>query len=332
MRRLLSIGVLLMLFQFGASGQFAPQVGQIGSTAIFKDSAIILAWADSCHIERGWLNIADTLLGKVSSGSDSNALFAADALPVSLGDGGTATYYLPNGLYDGPGPDFAVFENGFMNPQDSNEAYLELAFVEISSDGIHYQRFQSTCLNNILNQIPGTGVYSDARLMHNLAGKYIVRWGTPFDIAELKDSAFINPNAIHYVRIRDVVGSIDSNYACLDAGQRVINDPYPTDFATGGFDLDALGLIHPNLPNGLSEVTKSHKISVFPNPCSETVYFPTNETWVAARVSSPLGQTLQRVTEPNIQQLNVRELPAGLYRLDLQNKKQEWFYNLILKP
>ncbi|MBU3677574.1 MAG: hypothetical protein FGM54_10425, partial [Chitinophagaceae bacterium] len=67
MGRPLGILDLLFLFCFGAHGQFAPQAGQIGSTAIYKDSSIMLAWGDSCRVERGWMNIADTLLGKVSS-------------------------------------------------------------------------------------------------------------------------------------------------------------------------------------------------------------------------------------------------------------------------
>lgn len=331
MRVLILLACLLIGGTYHLSAQFAPQAGQAGSTAIYKDSSIIIAWGDSCHVERGWMNIADTLLGKVSSGADSFALFAADAQPVSLGDGGTATYYLAQPLFDGPGADFAVFENGFLNPQDSNEAYLELAFVEISSDGIHYQRFQSTCLNNTLNQMPGTGMYSDARLIHNLAGKYIARWGVPFDIAELKDSAFINPNAIRYVRIRDVVGSIDSNYACFDGGQRIINDPYPTDFPTGGFDLDALGLIHVTIPAGINETNHPHAPRVYPNPCSTTLYLPQETVWTQAKVMNSLGQTLLQVAGEELKSLNVSSLPAGLYRICLLNRDAIWSSTLIVK-
>jgi hypothetical protein len=332
MGRFVWVGLLLMLVHIGAKGQFAPQAGQIGSTAIYKDSSIILAWGDSCLIERGWMNIADTLLGKVSSGSDSNALFAADALPVSLGDGGTATYYLANALFDGPGADFAVFENGFLNPQDSNEAYLELAFVEISSDGTHYQRFQSTCLNNTLNQIPGTGIYSDARSMHNLAGKYIARWGVPFDITELKDSAFIDPNNIRYVRVRDVVGSIDSAFACLDAGQRIINDPYPTDFPTGGFDLDALGLIHVQIPNSVANTPLNDGIlMVYPNPCTTTLYLPATQIWQGADVFDMFGRVQQSTSGSSLQVLNVGELVSGVYTIRLKNTQNQTFTTRLLK-
>jgi hypothetical protein len=331
MRVLLLLACLLIGGTYHLLAQFAPQAGQAGSTAIYKDSSIIIAWGDSCHVERGWMNIADTLLGKVSSGADSFALFAADAQPVSLGDGGTATYYLAQPLFDGPGADFAVFENGFLNPQDSNEAYLELAFVEISSDGIHYQRFQSTCLNNILNQLPGTGVYSDARLIHNLAGKYIARWGVPFDIAELKDSAFINPNAIRYVRIRDVVGSIDSNYACFDGGQRIINDPYPTDFPTGGFDLDALGLIHVQFPNAVSSASTSGEWALYPNPCLNKLQLPASQTWVSAESFDVFGRQLARWSSDSLHELDLSEYPAGVYAVRLVNNQHHIFTTRILK-
>jgi hypothetical protein len=46
------------------------------------------------------------------------------------------------------------------------------------------------------------------------------------------------------VRIRDVVGSIKPEYATLDSKGNPINDPWPTTFPTGGFDLDAVGVIH----------------------------------------------------------------------------------------
>lgn len=46
----------------------------------------------------------------------------------------------------------------------------------------------------------------------------------------------------------DVVGSIAESNCTRDANQHKINDPYPTPFPTGGFDLDALGIIHHQYP------------------------------------------------------------------------------------
>ena len=43
----------------------------------------------------------------------------------------------------------------------------------------------------------------------------------------------------------DVVGSIDPMYGTRDSLGNLINDPWPTPFATGGFDLDAVAVLQP---------------------------------------------------------------------------------------
>lgn len=58
----------------------------------------------------------------------------------------------------------------------------------------------------------------------------------------------LNLNSVTHIRIVDVVGSIDPLYATRDSLNRVINDPWPTFFETGGFDLDAVGVIHQAVP------------------------------------------------------------------------------------
>ena len=49
---------------------------------------------------------------------------------------------------------------------------------------------------------------------------------------------------ITHVKVIDVVGSIDPDYASHDSHGNKVNDPWPTPFHTGGFDLDAIGVIH----------------------------------------------------------------------------------------
>jgi hypothetical protein len=40
----------------------------------------------------------------------------------------------------------------------------------------------------------------------------------------------------------------ENNYASCDSQGHQINDPWPTPFPTGGFDLDAVGVIHQKQP------------------------------------------------------------------------------------
>lgn len=230
---------------FSQSGPFEPAAGQVGSTAIYKDSNIIKTWATGIELYRGWLNIADTSIyyngsNKASFGYPSIALGQAheDSYHVvSLGDGGIATLTFDRPIKNDQGPDFVIFENGF------SDTFLELAFVEVSSDGQHFVRFPSVSLTQTTTQVSTFGNL-DPTNIHNLAGKYRQGYGTPFDLQDIIDSSNIDLNNIRFVRVIDVVGNIDNSYATFDSQGNKVNDPWPTPFHSCGFDLDAVGIIN----------------------------------------------------------------------------------------
>ncbi|MEX2595736.1 MAG: T9SS C-terminal target domain-containing protein [Salibacteraceae bacterium] len=238
-----------------AQGSFSPQVGEVGSNAIHKDSTAFRDWAISCSAEIGLRQIDEPDSGYASAGSTVYAVGKADApLTLSLGDGGSATLQFSASFYDGDGPDFAVFENGFGQGED---AFLELAFVEVSSDGENFVRFPAVSEVTVATQ-KGTFEYTDARLLQNLAGKYIANFGVPFDLADLPDTSILDKHHVTHVRIIDVVGVIDSSFASFDSQGNIINDPWPTNFSQGGFDLDAIGIINSNIPLSISEFHKDN--------------------------------------------------------------------------
>jgi len=240
-----------------AIAQFSPVIGEQGCIAIHMDSPLFTSWAEKGELERGWMNIADTTLGKVTFGEIDFAYGVPDPAVLSLGDGGSATFFFEPSLFDGEGYDFAVFENAFDN------YFLELAFVEVSSDGEHFFRFESQSVTSREAQLGSFDLLATEKL-HNLAGKYPAQWGTPFDLNELKDHPGLDINAISHIRIVDVVGSIDPLYATYDSYGRTINDPWPTAFDQGGFDLDAIGVMH---QNSLS-IDKHSEVLIYPNPVS----------------------------------------------------------------
>jgi hypothetical protein len=219
-------------------------------------------WAKTCILKRGWQNMADTTLGKADVGAEESAIGEPGNGVVSLGDGGEAILTFNPPIKNEPGYDFAVFENGF--PFGSGSFYLELAFVEVSSDGNHFVRFNAISNSDTIQQIDQfSGV--DASKINNLAGKYIGNYGTPFDLDEFLPLSSININQITHIRIVDVVGSMDNTFAKRDSRGVKINDPWPTPFGSSGFDLDAVGVIHQFGNSGLSDVKKESSFQ-FQNP------------------------------------------------------------------
>lgn len=149
--------------------------------------------------------------------------------------------------------------------------------------------------------------------MHNLAGKYRHGYGTPFDLSDLQDSSEIDLQNITHVRIVDVIGTIDPNYASYDAQGTIINDPYPTDFAAGGFDLEAVGVMHFEGEVGLTE--QKNMISVYPNPVQSNtqLYFECPHKVGKIILYNTLGQPciIQDGTHESID----IAVPKGVYQL-----------------
>ena len=310
-----AILILLCLgfFSLSAKAQYAPAVGQFGCTAIHKDSIAIMAWANQCTVILGWQNIADHSLGKTTTGSPSSAIGIADNDVISLGDGGTAILQFAQAIANGPGPDFAIFENAFDN------VFLELALVEVSSDGQNYFRFPAHSLTQTDSQITTFGTL-EATKLHNLAGKYRAAYGTPFDLEELKNIAGLNIMHITHIKIIDVVGSINDAYATLDSAGNKINDPYPTPFAIGGFDLDAVAALH--LATALNPAQTSEEFSFYPNPVNDWIFF-TSELSAKLEIYSLLGRlVLEKEIGKGIDQINISNLATGVYflRISTENK------------
>ena len=257
-----SIAFIVFLQPITLAQSFAPEPEEIGSNAIHKDSSIFIGWANDISITRGPMNILEPSLGLTDYGSATDGSFIADNNVVSLGDGGEAIATFAQAIGNGPGPDFAVFENGFANH------YMELAFVEVSSDGVNYTRFESISEAPADIQISNFS-FSDCRYLNNLAGKYRLYYGTPFDLEELSGTTGLDINYITHIRIIDVVGSISADIASYDSEGNIINDPYPTPFDSGGFDLDAIGIINGS-DLDLNEFNQS--FTVYPNPTKNLIY------------------------------------------------------------
>lgn len=294
--------------------QFPGAVGTIGTTAIYKDSSAFISWATSCSVQRGYQDISNTSLGYTSVGDSTMASgMAGSNGVVSLGDGGSAIVTFANPVSNGIGFDFAVFENSF------SDVFLELAFVEVSSDGINYFRFPAISNSQTVTQIGPFDNTVDATKLNNLAGKYRAQYGTPFDLQELDNIIGLDINNITHIKIIDVVGSVNPLHATYDINNNPINDPFPTAFASGGFDLDAVGVIHQQA-TGLNELNNSISLIVYPNPISHNQHLKIrcSEKINHIIVSNSTGVALDKINETDLQNL---ELKSGLFFLQIHTDK-----------
>ena len=310
--------LLLTCAMYGqGQGSFCGAVGTPGCTAIRYDSAAIIGWATGCTVERGPVDIIDPDGPKVRYGNEGFGIgpaTTATTSAVSLGDGGTATLTFAEPICNVAGPDFAVFENSF------NDSFLELAFVEVSTDGVRYVRFPSTSLTPTTVQVGSNGSVDPTKL-NNLAGKYRVGYGTPFDLEELKDSAGIDIDNIVYVRLVDVVGTIDPQYATHDAFGHMVNDPYPTNdtiWAGGGFDLTGVAVLRATA--GIDGIASAVRVTAWPNPTTG---------WLT--VCGEVGRDMElcdlrgrrmgqwRLTGERTR-IDLADLPAGVYLLRVDGK------------
>lgn len=308
--------IFLICISINCVAQFAPAAGQTGTTAIDGSSSVFVNWANACVVIRGYSNIANAAAGFASAGSESSACGKAlESGALSLGDGGSAILTFPFGIMNGSGADFAVFENSF------SDDFLELAFVEVSSDGVNYSRFPATSNTQFNIQI-GTFDLLDATKLNNLAGKYRAGFGTPFDLEELKNEIGLDVNSITHIKIIDVIGSINATYASKDVNDNLINDPYPTEFPSGGFDLDAIGVIHQNAIAGYAELSNSSLLYCYPNPANSfnSIFIETNiATNAILLVYNPLGNIVYK-NEVNPFSKNEIRLDAGIYFVHVISK------------
>lgn len=152
----------------------------------------------------------------------------------------TLTFGTP--IANGSGADFAVFENALLS---GTSIFAELAYVEVSSDGVNFIRFSSDSLTSA-----SVGAYGtiDPTDVYNLAGKHVnaydESWGTPFDLETIASDPLVlngtvDLNNITYVRLIDIAG----NGSSTDSNGHAIYDAWLT-WGSGGFDLEAVGVIN----------------------------------------------------------------------------------------
>lgn len=313
MKRFLIEALMLFAVCGAATAQFDGAVGTTGCKAIQYNDSRIVDWATNCTVYRGYYDIANNRT-LASFGSDTAGIGPATASntmeAVSLGDSGVAVLTFATPIADGEGPDFAVYENGF------GDGFLELAFVEVSSDGQRFVRFPATSNTPTTSQVGSFANNMDPTLMNNLAGKYRIGWGTPFDLNELRDSAGLDVNNITHVRLVDCIGTIDPQYCTYDANGNIVNDPYPTAFNSGGFDLTGVAVINQRAQS--ISMAEMADVKVYPNPCRDFVQLSGMPVGEEYRIYDLSGKSVViGICPSNSFCISTQDLQKGVYVLKI---------------
>ncbi|KAF0095636.1 MAG: hypothetical protein E1N59_1131 [Puniceicoccaceae bacterium 5H] len=253
---------------------FAPPAGQPESTAVVYTDETIEAWAASYEaylpgddVDLSWQQPAEAL------GPAGTSVYDV----VVLGRGGEITLSFTTPIVDGSGADLAVYENSF------NDTFLELAYVEVSSDGEHFVRFPNYSLT--ADPVSAFGAV-DPTLINGLAGKYHVGYGTPFDLSVLQDAydtaltkevwtgpetaefsqayrnalvenfPYLDLHNITHIRLIDIPG----DGSAFDCEGFVVYDPYRT-VISAGFDLDAVAALNIQQPTGTAQTISFAEIA-----------------------------------------------------------------------
>jgi hypothetical protein len=130
------------------------------------------------------------------------------------------------------------------------------------------------------------------------------------------------------VRITDVVGSVNKQYASYDFYGHAINDPWPTPFNSSGIDLDAIGVIHQDM-SSVKENDRSVTINIYPNPCSSYVYIsPTNSEKIT--LLDVNGRILNEIIPDNeTTMIDMRSFRPGVYFLRITGKNGIVYHKII---
>lgn len=242
----------------GPHGEGKARILQSGGSYLHPENQVnplFFGWADGVTaytpapgVAPTWMN-SSLALGPVT-GDNFDIVSLGDLNATQIESGvlpGSITLTFAPPLRDKTGADFVVFENGLVSLGGAGVAgqiLAELAYVEVSSDGETFARFPSRSLTPARVGSFGT---IDASHVFGLAGKHAnalgESWGTPFDLAWLKENSLVtagrvNLDAVTHIRVVDIPG--DGSFR--DSSGAPIYDAWVT-AGSGGHDLEAIGVI-----------------------------------------------------------------------------------------
>ncbi len=227
------------------------------------------------------------IFGKPDTSASENVPASSAENVCSLGfDGEIVVAFKGYEIVDGPGADFTIFENAFINPV-TNKIFAEPAVVSVSYDGVNFTDFpfDTLTLRGCAGKTPTNG--------KNDCFNPAVSGGDTFDLAT------IGLEKIRFIKIRDVSKIV------LNNPQHPYYDPIIT-----GFDLDAVcGLHLRKIPTGIKENKMNSMLTI--STVNSSLHITLNEYTARIEVYNITGRCI--AIENNSNTLYIRHLKKGLY-------------------
>ncbi len=251
------------------------------------DTVILYKWGTGQNSGQSPEFFPNNIFGKPDKSASETVPASNPSDVCSLGLGGEIIVAFKDfEIVDGPGVDFTIFENAFLNPV-TNKLFVEPAVVSVSYDGIHFTQFpfDSLTLDGCAGITPTHG--KEDCFNPELSG------GDSFDLAT------IGLQSIRYIRIKDI------SQILLDNPQHPFYDPIIT-----GFDLDAVCGLHlvkttTNIPDKFSD--NNFKILTF----AHTVIINTAQNNFHISIFDLVGNKIYDVR--NKCQISINNLQSGIY-------------------
>ena len=169
------------------------------NTTGFIDTVYSYKWGTGQNAGQDTAYFPKNIFGPPDSSANDQVPSNAPYQVCSLGLGGEIVVGFKNlVVFDGPGPDFTIFENAFLNPV-TNKIFAEPGKISVSEDGIHFIDFpfDSLTLKGCAGVTPTHGNIDPFNPEES--------GGNQFDLADL------HLKQIKYIKITDICQMILDN-------------------------------------------------------------------------------------------------------------------------
>lgn len=213
----------------------------------------------------------------------------------SIGMGGEIIVGFKNRiLKNGPGVDFIIFENAFINPVN-NGIFAEPGIVSVSQDGINFVEFPFN--TTTLKGFAGINYTNGDKDPFNPA----ISGGDAFDLD------ILGLNYIRFIKIKDTTELIKT----LPKNHKYWNP----EFLLTGFDLDAIVGLYLDDESSVGVIDFSEEFSIYRN--GKSIIVESNNLNNIELKMYDLSGNLRDFQQSSTIDISLEKYPTGLYIIDI---------------